>query len=352
MNHVVFSIAFLVFTFQLNAQCSCDSLVAAIEVGDSATVRNCLDSGTDPNCTMSEFREDSTNTFDENQNVITVAVTYHWRITPLTTALHEDNLDIVQLLLDAGASPNTPEVCLEEVNYGETINLRLTPLKIAKNMTQADEVTALLLANGALTEEELEARGFRIQLLSSYYDDDYFPCKDSITKLHELIETWSLEMIIEDEILTERALANNDMILFDFLVNQYSVSLDRRASGYVTVGMGMFKRTIYKEGYSPIGSVYFGDKMTIEMIDLLKSNGGFAKGEFEKYILRKSGNDNWDDKKVRKYYLLEQKLEADKELSEKKKLKYEKKMQKLYDQLEAKNGIKARLENDFSEGCR
>ncbi len=332
------------------SQCSCDSLVAAIEVGDSATVRSCLDSGTDPNCKTSEFREDSTNTFDENQNVITVAVTYHWRITPLTTALHEDNFGIVQLLLDAGASTNTPEVCLEEVNYGETINLRLTPLKIAKNMAQADEVTALLLANGALTERELERRGDRMAKLSMCYDNGSFPCRDSILKLHELIDLWQGMVYLDEEFMISHALRSNDILLLRYLVDVHHVSLKERPERYVTVGMGMFRRTLKEERFAPFGSLVAGNKLTVSSILYLETQRSITDEQIYNTFLQYRSKYK-DRRKVAKYFKMERKYK-DVDMKSSKKERVKKKMQKLYHQLEAKNGIKARLENDFSEGCR
>ncbi len=328
-----------VFT-QVQAKCSCDSLVAAIKAEDSATVRNCLDSGTDPNCEVIELAYQDQKIMRDDTSMDTIQLILKWQKRPIVFALTKDP-NLLRILLDAGASPNTGSYCYRELHFDEYRQYELPPMELIDSASHPNAYR-MLIKYGGLTEKQLKARGRRIGKLSTYYTG-YGACADSILLLHAFLDKYQGEFIHRsNRVLIKRALFRNDIVFIEQLLKVKNISLKEEEGKYFSSG-AILPRGYQELDYSPISSITASDFVTIStillmleyqpevMVDAIKEeivDDPYGKGNF---------------KKVKKYFTMFFEIEENKSLSKKEIQRMEKRMQRIYNKLEKKNSIEARM---------
>ncbi len=325
------------------SQCSCDSLVAAIKAEDSATVRSCLESGTDPNCEVIDLAYQDQKIMRDDTSMDTIQLILKWQKRPIVFALTKDP-NLLRILLDAGASPNTGSYCYRELHFDEYRQYELPPMELIDSASHPNAFR-MLIKYGGLTEKQLKARGRRIVKLSTYYKG-WGACSDSIQLMHRLLEVYGESVLFKsNRNFLDRMIYNNDIVTTNYLLTVKEVTLKEDNGDYFSSG-AILPRGVEIPDFSPVGAIISSDYLTIStLLLLLKHSPEHFEQPLKDNIAYREFTRRKATKQAQKYFTMFFEIEENKSLSKKEIQRMEKRMQRIYNKLEKKNSIEARLQS-------
>ncbi|GAB5419055.1 MAG: hypothetical protein Crog4KO_05630 [Crocinitomicaceae bacterium] len=322
MSNWILHIVFVGLALQVQSQCSCDSLIAAIQLKDQESVTNCLASGTDPNCFIREYvREENYAPLKREHSYYV----FEWYNRPMVYAIRENNLEMVKMLHEAGASINSGGLAIRDTLGSERGIQYDVPLTLAKQIIEKKEDSTIY---NYLIKEGSEP--FTVQWeRGKVFDSLFFSYRLGRNGIQALQQMQYMITKHGDAIIMPYENGQLNDAIFDNLEFVIKWLIDIRGiKPWKFEGEKLF---LYVDGIS-LRDLIYGRRITIETIDYLCEIGVTSLEEIKSTLsnkyFRKRHFKYW------KYYTLYFKKEATEKPTKKERLtrKMEKIRKKLYDQ--------------------
>ncbi len=319
--HIVFG----VLALQLQAQCSCDSLVAAIKAEDTIAVKECLESGTNPNCWVLRYENEHEEFFGKGEDYV-----WEWMDRPMAFAIRKNNIALVKQLHKEGASVNTGSVRLLDTLGTPRFMLYRVPLMLADSIIKLEEDSTVynyLVAHGAVSHRTQFRRGEMIEKLffSDVVSEPYYMNSlDSLKSFNKLLLEYGDAIIFPQEptVLAAAFSSNVPSLQKWILANRDYRLLQGKSLYRLNQTFDVWKLALY------------GEYLSARSISFYKLHFGLTEESIER---------DMSIIKSRHEYVYEY-LQLEKELQDPNVRKREKKENKLY-----RIGLVISMENDFPD---